>query len=446
MNPGETDQAFLEAAASVATAQAGFAEDKERFGPAVALAYFNARVLRWAQQFSNPRLARVMYVTGCTMDGADHSYAISVNGNIRGGNKGDRHKVVRGSLMYRYLQTYCKAAPGDKPRTISYPQFHRLLAMAEANGVSIITREQQPRQGPDGEHPGARQPSIISVDFSRVLKNGQVVPHNFGAKLEHAPSIEDYARQYAELNPPADPQPAEPQSPIRPPRAKNDTGYETGRETRRETGDDTHSYVPDVSSGCTNEASVHIDASSNNTKTSDKSDRSPLPGHGAAGPGANAPSPAAARVKEVMEAREQRKEGFNTRINTYMIRPGTGYYYRPGDNQAKKESGDVRVVLSPGEGMELFDRDVNPTQKDRMAFMKGLYQARHEEKVDKMAARIRAERDAEIRTKGSFLEVPSGTSGRAWTLVDPAQPPPPVPASPLPPDRRPLNEHPGKGE
>jgi hypothetical protein len=39
----------------------------------------------------------------------------------------------------------------------------------DAQRLGIITRERQPRQGPDGESPQAWQPTIISVDFSKVL-------------------------------------------------------------------------------------------------------------------------------------------------------------------------------------------------------------------------------------------------------------------------------------
>jgi hypothetical protein len=45
--------------------------------------------------------------------------------------------------------------------------------------------------------------------------------------------------------------------------------------------------------------------------------------------------------------------------------------------------------------MELFDREVLPSQKDRMAFMKELLQSQQVGKKMAAAARVRAQRDAE---------------------------------------------------
>lgn len=362
LDPALRARAFADAKDSAVAAQMDFAEAKEKYGPRVALAMFNARVDRWAREFTNPRLSRVLYVTGQAMDGATHSYPISVNGNVRGGTKGDRDRIVKGSLLWRYSQTYIKAGPNDTPRTISYRRFHHWLAVAEAEGVEIITRTRQPRQGPDDWHPQAWQPSIIHVNFWKVLVGNDLLPHNFSAPFDV--DLETIAAWYARQD------------------AENDTRDDTRDDTGHDTRDDTHSYVSRYvsdesrASFCTEKDGRP--PSRGNRKTNDRA--APPPGP-TPGQGANAPRP-------------RKQDGWETRINTYMIRPSTGYYYHPGDTQARPKKEDVRVVLRPEEGMELNDREANPTQKDRMRFMKELLESRHEEKAEAAAARVRAKRDA----------------------------------------------------
>jgi hypothetical protein len=151
---------------------------------------------------------------------------------------------------------------------------------------------------------------------------------------------------------------------------KNDTKDVTGHDAR----DGTHSYVSDVSD-VSDAASVYRDATTPHTKTNDRT--APLPGP-RPGLGANAPKPGP----------RPRKDDWATQINTYMVNPASGYYYHPGDTQARPKKEDVRVVLTPEEGMELFDREVLPSQKDRMAVMKELYHTKHAEKVEVAAVRV----------------------------------------------------------
>jgi hypothetical protein len=62
LDPSLRERAFADARDSAVAAQMDFAEAKEKYGPRVALAMFNARVDRWAREFTNPRISRVMYV------------------------------------------------------------------------------------------------------------------------------------------------------------------------------------------------------------------------------------------------------------------------------------------------------------------------------------------------------------------------------------------------
>ena len=70
LDPALRAQAFADARDSAIAARMDFAEAKEKYGPRVALAMFNARVDRWAREFTNQRLSRVLYVTGQAMDGS----------------------------------------------------------------------------------------------------------------------------------------------------------------------------------------------------------------------------------------------------------------------------------------------------------------------------------------------------------------------------------------
>jgi len=56
--------AFAEAENSKKLAMADFADTKAKFGAKVALALFNLRVSRWANSFTNKRLAEVAYTLG----------------------------------------------------------------------------------------------------------------------------------------------------------------------------------------------------------------------------------------------------------------------------------------------------------------------------------------------------------------------------------------------
>lgn len=188
LQPAEVEATltFEEAEKRAGQAREHFAELKRKYGDKVALADFNARVRRWTNEHTNPRLSRVMHVVGSAMDGETHEYAISINGK-----KGDRGGLAEDKLLDRYHKTYA-----SKKRTISYRQFYRYLAMAESEGLITRTSAQDKkrgdkrkpgdrvqRQGERGLHPGAFLPTMTHVNFWMVLKDDQVLPHDFGAPL-----------------------------------------------------------------------------------------------------------------------------------------------------------------------------------------------------------------------------------------------------------------------
>jgi hypothetical protein len=177
---------FEQAEFNAKLAQADFADIKERFGPRTALADFNARVARWATEFTNPRLSRVLRVVGSAMSGDTHEYAVSVNGGIGAGKKGDRCKLVRNSLLWKYNTVYA-----DKK--LSYSQFYHWLSVASAAGI-IERISSAERQGPDDWNPGAWKPTLTRANFWKVIKDGQVVAHDFFAPLDNPPDPGVYPR------------------------------------------------------------------------------------------------------------------------------------------------------------------------------------------------------------------------------------------------------------
>ena len=373
---------FAAAEDGVKEAMEAFKKDKEKYGAAVALAYFNARVDRWVAEFTNPRLARVMNTTGKAMDGSTHSRAISVNGNVRGNREKDDGtgelkplKLVKGGLLFSYHQRYIAAGPNDTPVTLGYQQFNRYLDKAKPPG--IVTREpqgpegRQGRQGPDGAHPDAWMPNVIHVNFSRVLVGDQVVPHDFNAPLENAPDIADYAEWYAGEHPPADTPPDETKGPFKDYYARaTESGNRDGNRggNRDDPRDGNQSYGSSVAceSPRTSVPSAKADVEKSSSRGEiNKTDRRAQPPR--------------TRFDAKLDAQ-----------NVFMVRPTTGYYYKP-EEVKKHQPGDQKVALSQEEARELFDRDCNPTQKDRMVFMKTLLATLAWDR----AARIRAEHDAE---------------------------------------------------
>jgi hypothetical protein len=163
----------------VQLAQMDFADIKARFGAKVALEKdYNRRVLRWAQEFTNPRIARVAYTIGCALDGTTHTRQISVNGGYA--NRSQEH--APGQLLALYDRHYASAG-----HTLSYKQFTRIVTYLANHGVMTRTRVTE-RQGEASAHPGAWSASIYGVDFSKVLVDDQVVPHDFAAPLPE-PSV-----------------------------------------------------------------------------------------------------------------------------------------------------------------------------------------------------------------------------------------------------------------
>ena len=118
------------------------------------------------------------------MSGATHSWRISVNG-VYAGRVGMRDKVAPGSLREKYMQLH-------KGKKVSYEKLCRYLAELESLGIASRTQaESRPgtkgrrpeRQTRDEDTPGGYQANTWHVDFSKVVRDGVVVPHDFVAEV-----------------------------------------------------------------------------------------------------------------------------------------------------------------------------------------------------------------------------------------------------------------------
>jgi hypothetical protein len=176
--------ADIDAEIGIKLAKEEFADIKAKFGAKAALALFNLRVSCWANSFTNKRLAEVAYTLGEAMYGDSHSRRISVNG-VYAGHKGKRDKVAPGSLREKYLKLH-------KGKKVSYEKLCRYLAELESLGIASRTQaEWRPgtegrrpeRQTRDEDTPGGYQANTWHVDFSKVVQNGVVVPHDFFAEV-----------------------------------------------------------------------------------------------------------------------------------------------------------------------------------------------------------------------------------------------------------------------
>jgi hypothetical protein len=163
-----------------------FAGIKARLGDQAALAaYFNPRVSRWANSFSNKRLAEIAYTLGSAMNGETHSRRISVNG-VYAGHAGKRDKVAPHSLREKYMRLH-------KGKTVSYEKLCRYLAELESLGIATRTNASDVRPGAKGrrperqtrdeDSPGGYRANTWHVDFSKVVRDGAVVPHCFAAEV-----------------------------------------------------------------------------------------------------------------------------------------------------------------------------------------------------------------------------------------------------------------------
>jgi len=176
---------FTDAELSAKQAMQDFAGIKARLGAKTALALFNLRVSRWANSFTNKRLAEIAYTLGSAMNGGTHSRQISVNG-IYAGRVGMRDKVAPHSLRDKYQQLH-------KGKAVSYEKLCRYLKELEDLGIAVRTNasdlspgakgRQPERQTRDGDNPGGYQRNTWHVDFSKVVQDGDVMPHWFAAEV-----------------------------------------------------------------------------------------------------------------------------------------------------------------------------------------------------------------------------------------------------------------------
>jgi len=118
------------------------------------------------------------------MYGDSHSRRISVNG-IYANRVGMRDKVAPGSLRDKYMQLH-------KGKKVSYEKLCRYLAELESLGIASRTQADLPpgakgrrpeRQTRDEDNPGGYRANTWHVDFSKVVQDGVVVPHDFAAEV-----------------------------------------------------------------------------------------------------------------------------------------------------------------------------------------------------------------------------------------------------------------------
>jgi hypothetical protein len=154
-----TDSDFSDAEFAAKAAQIDFADMVEKFGGDRSPAYtlFCMRVSRWSNGFSDKRMRKFCYTLGRAMQGESHGGYISYQ-----------------KLAKRYLK--------DHGQKVSVRTLIRYVERLGQDDIGIV-RKTVCWQDERHDYPGMKLANDYEVSFWKILRYGQVLPHDFTAPL-----------------------------------------------------------------------------------------------------------------------------------------------------------------------------------------------------------------------------------------------------------------------